>query len=338
MNKKRIVFVGSHLSDKRGTKGISEKISILLRDKYEVVLVSRYENLALRSMDIIWTLLSSRFDIVHIDVFSNKAFYYADIASRIAKAKKERLIMTLRGGMLHEEYERYPSRMKKVFERADILQSPSLFLIDFFKRKGFNVNYMPNFIEIDRFNYNRDNVHPNTILWVRAFAEIYQPELAVRTIGKLVTKYPDIKLTMIGPDHGLLPGIEKLIIELELDDHVEVVGRIPNEELYRYYQTHAVYLNTTRYESFGMAVIEAAACGIPVVSTNVGEIPYIWNDNENILLSRADDEDMAQKVDILLSDPYLAASISKNARKKAETFSWEHIKAKWMRLLDGKES
>jgi len=332
--RKKIVFAGSHLSVKRGTKGISEKIAGLLDEEYNITLVSCYENLALRLLDIVFTLIFKRFDIVHVDVFSNRGFIYANMASRVAKIKNEMLVMTLRGGMLVEKYKQEPKRLRTVFSRADVLQSPSLFLIDFFKKQGIAVEYMPNFVNLDYFPYSRGNVQPFSLLWVRAFSPEYQPELAIETLQKVLKQYPDATLTMVGPDKGVQKSIEQLLEELGLSDRVSFKGKVPNENLYTYYQSHEVYLNTTAYESFGVAVIEAASCGIPVVSTKVGEIPYLWRNEEDILMVEDfSSAHMADKVMQLFEDKDLAMKLSVNARKKAESFDWVNVKPLWLKLL-----
>lgn len=334
MKQYKIAFVGSHLSAQRGTKGISEKIASLLGAEYTITLVSHYENLLFRLLDIMWTLIIKRFDMVHIDVFSNKGFIYADIASRIANIKNQPIVMTLHGGMLTEKYEREPEHVRTVLQRANILQSPSLFLIEFFSKQDIKVEYMPNFININYFPYERTTIQPYSLLWVRAFSPEYRPELAVKTLHKLLQNYPRTTLTMVGPDKGIQENIEHLVKKLGIEDHVNFEGLVPNEKLLNYYQSHAVYLNTTAYESFGVAVLEAAACGIPIVSTKVGEIPYMWKKDEEILMVDMDDaEMMAEEVGRIFDSDELSKQLSKNACTKAHQYDWDTIKSKWNALL-----
>lgn len=333
MKKHKIAFVGSHLSAQRGTKGISEKIAALLGTEYTITLVSHYENLVLRLLDIVWTLIIKQFDIVHIDVFSNKGFIYADIASRIANIKGEPIVMTLRGGMLTEKYEREPERVSTVLKRASVLQSPSLFLIEFFVKQGIRIEYMPNFINITHFPYERTTIKPYSLLWVRAFSPEYRPELAIETLHRLLQTYPDTRLTMVGPDKGLQENMEHLVKKLGIEKHVKFEGRVPNEKLLNYYQSHKVYLNTTAYESFGVAVLEAAACGIPIVSTKVGEIPHMWKENEEILMSEGNANAMTEKVIKVFDSSELAERLSKKARQKAEGYDWKHVKEEWLKIL-----
>ena len=74
------------------------------------------------------------------------------------------------------------------------------------------------------------------------------------------------------------------ILNLNLSNNIKILGPISNKKLSYYYQRHNVFINTTSYESFGTALIEAASCGIPIVSTNVGEIPLNWTNEKDILL------------------------------------------------------
>ena len=93
-------------------------------------------------------------------------------------------------------------------------------------------------------------------------------------------------------------------------------------------------MNTTSYESFGVAVVEAALCGIPIVSNSVGEIPFLWTHLENALLVQ--DQDLAQYVKNvvqLLEQPEFAEKIAMQARSKALEFDWTRIQPAWEKLL-----
>lgn len=244
------------------------------------------------------------------------------------------MILTLHGGALHEFYTGRELAFKNLFRRANTITSPSLFLQKFFASKGYEIKYLPNAINLEKFPFSRIKYKKYSLLWVRAFTDIYNPKLAVLTLKELLKEFPDVTLAMIGPDKGLLGDIKDLIHELGVADHVQIVGPVPNHMLSAYYQTHHVYLNTTNYESFGVAVLEAASCGIPVVSTRVGEIPYIWEHERDILLiNDASPVEMALQVKRIFQDDHLGQSLSDNARIKSSKFNWNDIKFKWINLL-----
>lgn len=332
----KILFIGSFLSLTRGTKGVAESIAeYLLEDKIEIKLVSRYENKFLRILDILFSVLFYKGNIVHIDVFSGSAFNIAVVASRIAKFRKKYIILSLHGGKLVEFSNERMYRVKSLFKMANYIQTPSKFLQVHFDKRGFEIQYLPNPLNLKNFPISRNEVKPHSLLWVRGFSSIYNPEIPIKVLGAMKKKFPNCTLTMIGPDRGLLSVCKKLVHDLDLENSVNFVGSVPNNELYIYYQTHAVFLNTTSYESFGVAVIEAASCGIPIVSNNVGEIPYLWDDKKNILMVDNNNIDRyVSCVSLLFEDHKEAINISMGAREKALSFDWHMIKPSWLKLLN----
>lgn len=330
-----ILFIGSFLSKSRGTKGIAESLSERLQEDGIILnLVSTYENKLLRILDMLVSILVYQNKIIHIDVFSGPAFRIADISSRFAKLRKKEIILTLHGGKLIEFAELNELRIQIVFNRAEHVQTPSMYLQSYFKEKGFNVNYLPNSISLEKFPYSDKNRKPFSLLWVRAFTSIYNPDVPIRLIHQLLRTYPSATLTLVGPDKGCRSQIEALAQELGVSHRVDFVGSIKNDDLYRYYQSHSVYLNTTSYESFGVAVMEAASCGIPIVSNSVGEIPFIWQNGFNVLLVNDNNLDTYIKhITNIFESKELAENLSLNARNKAKQFSWENIKPMWIELL-----
>ena len=169
---------------------------------------------------------------------------------------------------------------------------------------------------------------------MRGFHKIYNPKDAIHTLFYLEKIIPDVSLTMIGPDKGVLNEVINLINELNLKEKVNILGPVQNEKLYHYFHKHSVLINTTSYESFGQALLESAACGCPIVSNDVGEVSYIWKDKENILLSKLNDpKDMADKLASLLCNDKLLKSLKYNAYEKSKLYDWEILKNKWHSIL-----
>ncbi|MBL7764906.1 MAG: glycosyltransferase family 4 protein [Chitinophagaceae bacterium] len=332
----QFLFVGNFLQAHKSTVGISQKICNWLKEEDQLIVkgVSNRKNQFFRFIDIVRSILTIRPKLIYADTYSDKAFLIAAVAVFCAKLIGSKINLTLRGGKLVEFYHKYPGIIGWVLRKADTLSSPSLFLVEKFGQLGFRVNYFPNPVRLDHFPFDRMNVKPHTLLWVRGFNAIYNPELAVRTLYEIRKKFPDARLTMIGPDGGLLANIKLLINSLNLNEAIDIPGPVPNEELFRYFQTHEVYLNTTSYESFGVAVVEAASCGIPIVSTNVGEIPYIWQHEKNILLVQDfQPESFAKQIDRILVDHELARQLSLSAQQISDSFSWTRLKPEWLKII-----
>lgn len=332
---KEILFIGNFLSKTRHTIGPIEGVMRFLNDTYSIKSASTYQNRFARLFDMVFKTLFFNYDIIHIDVYSTpNSHIYQLLTSYIANKRRKKIILNLHGGGLWELYSKNPNKVTILFARANKIVTPSRFLQRMFNDNGFGISYLPNNIDLINFPFVSGRNDEHKLLWIRAFEENYHPELAVKTLFYVKKTYKDAKLTMIGPDKGYLFKIKSLINQLGLNDSVNILGKISNNELYKFHHSHQVFLNTTRYESFGVAVLEAAACGIPIVSTNVGEIPYLWTNNENILLiNNFDGEQMAKTVIKILADKYLAEKITNKAFEKAQLFNKEIIKCQWIQLF-----
>lgn len=328
---KKILFIGNYLSKTRGSKGVAETIvNKIDNPKLIFRLSSKFENKLVRLIDFIWSLFFTKYDEIYVDIYSGKAFLITRLAVLASKIRRKKIIGTLRGGALKEYDKKNKGIILKTIKKIDRLQSPSKFLIHYFNQYKLNVNYIPNPISLIYFKYDRSKVVDNTILWVRAFDRIYNPSLAIKIIYELKKKVSDVKLTMIGPDSGLLKECLQLIDILDLKNNIKILGKIPHGELPLYYQTHDVFLNTTSYESFGNALVEAAACGIPIISTSVGEIPYSWEHKKNIILVNSfEAKAFSGVIRDLMQNHHLKSNLSLLARKKAEQYDISKIIPLW---------
>jgi L-malate glycosyltransferase len=293
---------------------------------------STIENRVLRMIGILLSIIvrlpQSSFLLLHS--FALRAFIMEDIVTTFALIIKKPILIRIHGGAFIEFFDRHPKWSRRILNRANIINTPSRYLQEELTKRGLQVEYLSNFINLQSFPSNRAVNKRHSLLWVRAFHEIYNPELAIITLSNLLKQYPDTTLTMIGHDQGSLSKCKELIKLNNLEGKVIITGRIPNRELYKFYQTHEVFLTTTRYESFGVAIMEAASCGTPCVSTRVGEIPHLWTDHENILFANSDPVDFASKVSELFENTELAGKLSLNASLNARKYSWENVKPLWL--------
>ncbi len=243
--------------------------------------------------------------------------------------------MSLHGGMLPEFSQGKPTLVLGTLRRAHLIQTPSHYLKSFFEANyGMEIKYVPNPIDLERFEFRTTwqiNRMAPKLLWVRAFNDIYRPELAVKVLSKLRQKYAGATLTMIGPDKGTLDSTLDIALSLGITDAIYILGPVKNEELSSYYKSHDVLINTTRYESFGISLVEAALCGIAIVSTSVGEIPSLWKHGEEIaLVEKPEEELFLKEILSLIENPKETKIRIQNARKRAEAFSWDNIAPTWI--------
>lgn len=335
-HQKKVLFIGSFLAEKDGTLGPAERLVHYLNEDYQTKACSRQKKKLLRFLDILLTVSFGRYDIIHVDVFSGQAMFYAIIATFIANMRNKKIIANLHGGRLSHAYSKKKKILDNILERSDKVVTPSKFLQKFFMEQGYHVKYVPNFIDPNQFPYKQKERPSNhKILWVRAFSSEYNPFTAIHAIYFLKEHYPDISLTMIGPDKGDFEACKKLVHELGINENVHFEGKVNNNKLHEYFHSHDLFINTPSYESFGLVVLEAAASGIPVISFNVGEISLLWNEDEEILLCEEETpQALAKKIDEALQNPEHLQKMTKAAKEKANYFIWENVNKSWKELLE----
>ncbi len=337
MNSRAVMLIGNFLAEHKATIGISQKLIIKYKNDYGISIAhaSNKKNKLARAFDIIFQLIKNRPSKVIVDTYSNVAFYIAVITTMVSFLLHFKIVLVVRGGKFPDFYSKNKRFVRFILNQAVEIRTPSLFVKQFLEKESYNVVYSPNPLFLDNFQYTAKLPQHNAILWIRCFNSIYNPKVAVDILKIVKKTIPNAYLTMIGPDGGELNNTLNYIKELGLAKDIHVLGPIPNNDLYQHMHTHDVFINTTMYESFGMAVVEAASAGIPVVSTSVGELPFIWKNGEDMFLSsQIDAEEMAIYVVQLLQNSSLADSMRLMAHKKAEGFSWNYVQKDWEQLLE----
>ena len=126
-------------------------------------------------------------------------------------------------------------------------------------------------------------------------------------------------------------AMEKLIADLSLENIVELVGRQPRQVIREIFSRTDIYVCTTKWESFGIAVLEARCAGLPVVALDSGGVKEIIQHGREGLLAKTDRE-MSEHVVRLMRDPQLRASIADYNRQIRPRMSWENVLDEHIRL------
>ncbi|MFK5983540.1 MAG: glycosyltransferase family 4 protein [Flavobacteriaceae bacterium] len=335
--KKRLLYIGNRLSNKRGTVTTIDSLSSLLRQEgHEVITASKVENKALRLLDMLWQTFINRNKValVLIDTYSTQNFYYAVGVAIICRVFKTPYIPILHGGNLPHRLKKNPKLSRKLFKGAKTNIAPSNYLLEAFKKEGYtNLTYLPNTIEIKNYHFKPRKVIRPKLLWVRSFAELYHPLLAIEIVEALEKKNIAVELCMVGPEKdGSLAKCKELAAQKNLP--ITFTGLLKKEAWIELSKDYDLFINTTHFDNTPVSVIEAMALGLPVVSTNVGGLPYlIVHDKTGVLVPPNDVDVFVEAIIDLLSDPEKTAVISRNARAAVELFDWEVVKGEWDEVL-----
>lgn len=278
----------------------------------------------------------SKVDIVLIDTYSTTAFYFAWGCAQLCRIFNIKYVTILHGGNLPDRIKKSPDMSKQLLKNSFANVCVSGYMQHYLDKKGYNSVLIENSVDLKDYPFKKRSVPIPKLFWVRAFHSIYNPQMAIRVVQKLREEFPDIQLTMVGPERdGSLEDCKQLCAKLNLHEQVKFTGKLSTEEWVTLSEQHCIFINTSNYDNLPVSIIEAMACGMPVVSTYPGGIPYLISDGENgILTEKKNAQAMAHALQILLKDADFTEKLSLEGRKHAESFNWQNVKQKWHKLFD----
>jgi glycosyltransferase involved in cell wall biosynthesis len=337
--RKRILYIGNKLAAHGRTPTNIDTLGPLLEGEgYELQYAGTHKKQIPRLAQMLSAIWEHRnnTDVVLIDTYSTTAFYFAWLSGLLCKKLNIKYIPILHGGNLPARLQNSPGLSRQFFGNSIMNIAVSGYLHEHVLKYGFKSTIIENTINLNNYPFKLREHLPPRLLWVRAFHETYNPVMAINVAGLLKEKYPNIHLTMIGPElDGSMEVCKKMSVEKKLDKNITFTGKLSKEEWIRLSTEYDVFINTTYYDNLPVSVIEAMALGLPVVSTNVGGIPYLIDDNKTGLLVDADDANaMADKIEELISGNIAAKNISISARRYVEQFDWNIVKNKWYSLFN----
>ena len=337
--KKSILYIGNKLSKHGNTPTSVESLGKLLAQDYPIITVSDKKNKVFRLFDMLYSIVRNRSNtsLILIDTYSTSNFYFAFLCGALAKVLRIKYIPILHGGNLPHRLINSAKMSKSLFGNAQFNIAPSGYLYEAFNEKGYKTEYIPNNVDISEYEYKARRNTGLKLLYVRAISKIYNPRLAIEVVSELYKTYPDVELCMVGPDRdGTLQELKALVQERGLEKNVNFLGKLEKPEWIKLSKEYDIFINTTNFDNTPVSIIEAMALGFPIVSTNVGGLPFLIEDTKDgFLINPNDSEEMTRKIKYIYNNPDIAQRLSLNARTKAENFDWNKVRKNWKRTLDG---
>ena len=163
----------------------------------------------------------------------------------------------------------------------------------------------------------------NIIFWGR-FSEEKGVDLIIKAAKTILEEFPNTHFYLIG-DGPLSNSLIGLVIELKLESNIHFTGFLPQKEIIAYASSSDVVIFPSRYESFGMMVIEAMALKKPVIGTNVGGIKEIIQSYKNGILVSPDSNEISKVIINLLKNNELQNTLSREAYETSMQYDWSKI-------------
>ncbi|KJD35909.1 glycosyl transferase family 1 [Tamlana sedimentorum] len=335
---KQIVYIGNKAgkASKANLSSIDVLSKLLSAEGYSVTSASHKQNIVLRLLHMLYVCFKNRksTDYVLIDTYSTLNFYYAFFVSALCRIFNLKYIPILHGGKLPNRLKTSPKLSKFIFNNAYVNVAPSSYLESQFKTFGFNnITNIPNAIEIDNYPFKERQFNEVKLLWVRSFSKIYNPLLAIKILKSLKLGGIDASLCMVGPDvDGNLDEARQFAKNENLN--VTFTGKLTKLEWIALSNEYNIFINTTNFDNMPVSVIEAMALGLPVISTNVGGLPYlIKHEKTGILVKPNSVESFIFQINQLHSNSSYTSRLAINARRFVEDFNWDVVKKQWINLL-----
>ena len=262
---------------------------------------------------------------------------FAAPAIWIAKIRGIPVIVNYRGGEADVFFDKAFAWIKPSLRRADAIIVPSGFLEAVFGKRDFSTSIVPNIIDLSRFqpeigfglSWKAD--FPQIIV-TRNLEPIYDNATALRAFDIVKKTFPSAALILAGsgPERQAL---EKLAARLDMTDAVTFTGRVDNEGMAALYRRADVMVNPSLADNMPISVLEALASGVPVVSTDVGGVPYLVEHGKTALLVPAQDPvAMADAILALLNEPGRARQIREAGLAAVQQYTWPSVRDRLLRI------
>ena len=339
---KKILLVGLFLSQKNKTivmRTAADQLAELLQNNHiATITVSDQLGKIGRFIDTVTTILSRRkeYEIAIVPLYGGLMSYiWEAVSTTLLKLLGKKVILIIHGGSIPERMKQSPGKYLKSFKRADVIVCPSSFIQTVLKEYGVESILIENVVQLKDYSFQNKISFGPKLFWMRTLEDIYNPQMAIRVAGILAKKYPDIKMVMAGYDRGLLVELKELASGLQVLDKIEFPGYITQQQKAQYATTHDIYVCTNLIDNAPVSFIEMMAMGLPVVSTNVGGIPFLVTDAVNgLLVSPNDDEAMAAAIDSIIQNSDKGMHLAKNGLAFSKQFDAEPVMKKWAKVFD----
>jgi len=273
-----------------------------------------------------------KYNVIHIFSASYFSFVLAPTpALLIGKLFGKKLLLNYHSGEAEDHLQRWRRSAIRTIRLADILIVPSSYLVRVFAKFGLPAKPIFNLIEADRFTFReRKTLHP-VFLSNRNFERHYRVDLVLRAFAIIQDRIPDARLIIAGngPERT---SLERLARDLNLNN-TEFTGRVVHERVVELYDSADIFLNGSEIDNQPLSLLEAFACGLPVVTTDAGGIPdMVMADKTALVVASGEYQQLAASALRLLDDSTLAQKIIEQAREECRKYQWEAVRDQWLNL------
>lgn len=315
---------------KPGVGGISGQVEILqrkLREEGHVADIFSTKGSLRKRLGLFCELkrTARSYDTLHIHCCSGWGFLPAVVGISVGRKLKKHIALTYHGGGAETFFRKHTCFVRHYLLQTDTNIVLSGFLANIFDHYHIPHTIIPNIIELDATLFReRTIINPNYIC-VRAHEELYNIPCILRAFKHVQKALPEATLTLVG-DGSQHTTLVNMADEMGLKN-VTFTGRVDNSEIYRYLDEADILLSSPTIDNMPVSLLEAMNAGLLVISSNVGGVPYIIEDNKTGYLFRSNDSDALAAL-MVKAARQLSESITiiHNAHEAVKAYRWENIR------------
>ena len=153
-------------------------------------------------------------------------------------------------------------------------------------------------------------------------------QYSVPALNKILARYPQVKVTFLGTQCLECPDVEQVYADFDpnLRDRITVIPRYPHDRLPTLLKGHQIKLFPSTCEAFGMALVEAMACGLaPIVSATPGPMEIVTHEQNGIVIPSRDTKAIENALEKLITDLVYLETLRQNAYNSAQKYCWSDI-------------
>ncbi|MCU1304262.1 MAG: hypothetical protein JWQ87_4546 [Candidatus Sulfotelmatobacter sp.] len=273
-------------------------------------------------------------DLAHIFSASYSSFLLAPLpASVVARMLGKPALINYRSGECRDHLKR-SAIARNALRKADRLIVPSGHLVKVMREFDLDAQIVPNIVDLSQFSFRlRSPLRPHLIC-TRGFHPYYGIDVVIRAFAEVQKSWPGAQLDLVGGG-GLEHEMKNLVRQLGLS-RVNFLGVASRLEIGKFYDQADIFINASNLDNMPVSVLEAFACGTPVVTTAPEGMSHIVDHGRTGLLSEpGDPAALAASVQNLLNDPELATRLARNAFAESSRYTWESVREQWLKVYRG---
>ena len=272
------------------------------------------------------------YDVIHVFSASYLSFLIAPTpAILVSKLYGKKILLNYHSGEAEDHLRRWPRSTRAVIKLVHQVVVPSEYLVRVFAKFGIEAVAIFNIIDLERFEFRQRTTFRPVFLSNRNLEAHYGVDCLLRAFASIQREIPDAILTVVG-DGSQRQALETLTTELQLK-HTTFTGRVEHEEINQHYSATDIYLNASKIDNQPLSILEAFACGLPVVTTDAGGIPDIVTDEiTGFLVPVGDYQLLAARALKLLNRQDIAQSMSERARAECTRYAAATVCPLWINL------